>query len=168
MSSVDASSDSAAGSPPVKPGEMRLEVVVVPVSDVDRAKALLRGARLAARRRPHRRRRLPGRAADASRLRLLDHLRRRGHVGRARARAEGLQLAVYDIDAARADLDRAAASRSASRSTTRPGSSTTPGPRAASSGPAPDHADYGSFAAFSDPDGNGWLLQEIKTRLPGR
>jgi hypothetical protein len=36
------------------------------------------------------------------------------------------------------------------------------------SGPAPEHADYGSFAAFSDPDGNGWLLQEIKTRLPGR
>ncbi len=35
-------------------------------------------------------------------------------------------------------------------------------------GPAPEHADYGSFAAFSDPDGNGWLLQEIKTRLPGR
>ncbi len=36
------------------------------------------------------------------------------------------------------------------------------------SGPAPDHQSYGSFAAFSDPDGNGWLLQEITTRLPGR
>lgn len=35
-------------------------------------------------------------------------------------------------------------------------------------GSAPGHADYGSFAAFSDPDGNGWLLQEVKTRLPGR
>ena len=35
-------------------------------------------------------------------------------------------------------------------------------------GPAPDHSTYGSFAAFSDPDGNGWLLQEITTRLPGR
>jgi catechol 2,3-dioxygenase-like lactoylglutathione lyase family enzyme len=35
-------------------------------------------------------------------------------------------------------------------------------------GPAPDHASYGSFATFSDPDGNGWLLQEITTRLPGR
>ena len=35
-------------------------------------------------------------------------------------------------------------------------------------GPAPEHADYGSFATFSDPDGNGWMLQEIKTRLPGR
>jgi hypothetical protein len=35
-------------------------------------------------------------------------------------------------------------------------------------GPAPEHKTYGSFAAFSDPDGNGWLLQEITTRLPGR
>ena len=34
--------------------------------------------------------------------------------------------------------------------------------------PAPDHASYGSFATFSDPDGNGWLLQEVTTRLPGR
>ena len=36
------------------------------------------------------------------------------------------------------------------------------------SGPAPDHASYSSFATFNDPDGNGWLLQEITTRLPGR
>ncbi len=35
-------------------------------------------------------------------------------------------------------------------------------------GPAPDHTSYGSFASFSDPDGNGWLLQEISNRLPGR
>jgi len=35
-------------------------------------------------------------------------------------------------------------------------------------GPAPGHTSYGSFAAFSDPDGNRWLLQEVTTRLPGR
>jgi hypothetical protein len=35
-------------------------------------------------------------------------------------------------------------------------------------GPAPDHASYGSFATFSDRDGNGWLSQEVTTRLPGR
>jgi catechol 2,3-dioxygenase-like lactoylglutathione lyase family enzyme len=35
-------------------------------------------------------------------------------------------------------------------------------------GLAPENADYGSFASFSDPDGNGWLLQEINTRAPGR
>ena len=36
------------------------------------------------------------------------------------------------------------------------------------SGPAPEHATYGSFATFRDPDGNGWLFQEVTTRLPGR
>jgi hypothetical protein len=36
------------------------------------------------------------------------------------------------------------------------------------SGPAPEHASYRSFATFSDPDGNGWLLQEVTARLPGR
>jgi predicted enzyme related to lactoylglutathione lyase len=36
------------------------------------------------------------------------------------------------------------------------------------SGPAPDHKTYSSFASFSDPDGNGWLLQEVSARLPGR
>ena len=36
------------------------------------------------------------------------------------------------------------------------------------SGPAPDHASYSSFVTFNDPDGNGWLVQEIKQRLPGR
>jgi hypothetical protein len=35
-------------------------------------------------------------------------------------------------------------------------------------GPAPDHQGYGSVASLSDPDGNGWLIQEITTRLPGR
>ena len=167
MSSVDVSSDSAAGSPPVKAGEMRLEVVVLPVSDVDRAKALLRVAGLAARRRPRRRRRLPGGAADASGLRLLDHLRRRGHVGRARLAARACS-SRSTTSTRPAPTSSRAGSRSASCSTTRPGSSTTPGREGRVDGPAPEHADYGSFAAFSDPDGNGWLLQEIKTRLPGR
>ena len=36
------------------------------------------------------------------------------------------------------------------------------------SGPAPGRSDYGSFASFSDPDGNGWLLQEVKKRAPGQ
>jgi catechol 2,3-dioxygenase-like lactoylglutathione lyase family enzyme len=42
------------------------------------------------------------------------------------------------------------------------------GPAGPESGPAADHATYSSFATFSDPDGNSWLLQEITTRLPGR
>jgi hypothetical protein len=35
-------------------------------------------------------------------------------------------------------------------------------------GPDPERGDYGSFASFSDPDGNGWVLQKVKTRAPGR
>jgi hypothetical protein len=42
------------------------------------------------------------------------------------------------------------------------------GTEAREAGLAPERADYGSFASFSDPDGNGWMLQEINTRLPGR
>jgi hypothetical protein len=41
-------------------------------------------------------------------------------------------------------------------------------PKARLSGPAPERSSYGSFLSFSDPDGNGWLVQEITTRLPGR
>jgi catechol 2,3-dioxygenase-like lactoylglutathione lyase family enzyme len=42
------------------------------------------------------------------------------------------------------------------------------GPEGRVSGPDPDHRSYGSFASFSDPDGNRWLIQEVTTRLPGR
>ncbi|MDX6365041.1 MAG: hypothetical protein QOK30_117, partial [Nocardioidaceae bacterium] len=80
---------------------------------------------------------------------------------------EGLQLSVYDIDEARSDLDGRGVEVS------EPFHDATgifhhAGAEGRESGPAPNHADYGSFVAFSDPDGNGWLLQEIKTRLPGR
>ena len=83
--------------------------------------------------------------------------------------ARGLYLVVSDILAARKEL----AARGVPVSEVfHPG---TPGaqfqPDDASSrvpGPAPDHGTYRSFATFSDPDGNGWLLQEVTTRLPGR
>jgi hypothetical protein len=42
------------------------------------------------------------------------------------------------------------------------------GNAARTAGPAPEHRSYGSFASFSDPDGNGWFLQQVTTRLPGR
>ena len=43
-----------------------------------------------------------------------------------------------------------------------------PGPRDGQPGPAPNNQSYGSFVSFSDPDGNGWFVQEVTTRLPGR
>ena len=166
MSSVEQSSESSAGSPPVQAGEVKLEVVIVPVSDVDRAKTFYEGL---------------GWRLDAD-LAVDDGYRvvqltppgsgcsiifGTGVTSAAPGSFEGLQLTVYDIDEARADL----AGRGVDVSEPfhdRTGIFHHAGSQGRVSGPAPEHADYGSFAAFSDPDGNGWLLQEIKTRLPGR
>lgn len=80
---------------------------------------------------------------------------------------QDLQLTVFDIDAARAELiDRGVDVGETFHDTG--GVFHHAGTNGRASGPAPDGASYGSFASFSDPDGNGWLLQEIKTRLPGR
>jgi hypothetical protein len=78
-------------------------------------------------------------------------------------------LVVSDIDAARNELVGRAAQVSEVFHPSAPGAqfqSDDAGGRIR--GPAPDHGSYGSFATFSDPDGNRWLLQEVKTRLPGR
>lgn len=166
MSSVQVNSESAAGSPPVKAGEVKLEVVVVPVSDVDRAKRFYEGL---------------GWRLDAD-LAVDDGYRvvqltppgsacsiifGEGVTSAPPGSSEGLQLTVYDIDGARADLvGRGVDVSELFHDAT--GVFHHAGTEGRVSGSAPEHADYGSFAAFSDPDGNGWLLQEIKNRLPGR
>jgi catechol 2,3-dioxygenase-like lactoylglutathione lyase family enzyme len=166
MSSVEASSESAAGTPKVKAGEVKLEVVVVPVSDVDRAKRFYEGL---------------GWRLDAD-LAVEDGYRvvqltppgsgcsiifGEGVTSAPPGSSEGLQLSVYDIDEARADLiARGVDISELFHDVT--GIFHHAGTKGRVSGPAPEHANYGSFAAFSDPDGNGWLLQEIKQRLPGR
>jgi catechol 2,3-dioxygenase-like lactoylglutathione lyase family enzyme len=81
--------------------------------------------------------------------------------------ADSLVLAVEDVEAARADL----ASRGANVSEVfhyagGPFNNAVENPRLA--GRDPQGRSYYSFASFEDPDGNGWLLQEITTRLPGR
>jgi catechol 2,3-dioxygenase-like lactoylglutathione lyase family enzyme len=156
----------AAASPPVKPGEIRLEVVVVPVSDVDRAKRFYEGL---------------GWRLDAD-LAVEDGYRvvqltppgsgcsiifGEGVASAPPGSLEGLQLSVYDIDAARDDLvARGVDVSELFHDAT--GVFHHAGTEGRIGGPAPEHADYGSFVAFSDPDGNRWLIQEIKTRLPGR
>ena len=83
--------------------------------------------------------------------------------------ARGLYLVVSDIEAARDDLVAHGAEVSEVFHAGTPGAQFQPesaGGRV--SGVAPDDATYSSFATFRDPDGNGWLLQEITTRLPGR
>jgi predicted enzyme related to lactoylglutathione lyase len=83
--------------------------------------------------------------------------------------AQGLYLIVSGIEAAREELVARGVAVSEVFHVGTPGAQFQPnGTRGRLRGPAPDHATYGSFATFSDPDGNGWLLQEITTRLPGR
>jgi catechol 2,3-dioxygenase-like lactoylglutathione lyase family enzyme len=90
--------------------------------------------------------------------------------------AHGLYLIVSDIEAARAELIARGAGVSEVFHSATPGAQfQSGGPRRDSglapnriTGPAPNHASYSSFATFSDPDGNTWLLQEVTTRLPGR
>ena len=83
--------------------------------------------------------------------------------------AHGLYLVVKDIEAARGELAARGVPIGAVFHAGAPGAQFQPestGGRL--SGPAPQHGSYSSFATFSDPDGNTWLLQEVTTRLPGR
>jgi catechol 2,3-dioxygenase-like lactoylglutathione lyase family enzyme len=82
--------------------------------------------------------------------------------------AQGLYLIVSDVDAARKDLVARGIGVSEVFHSGTPGAQFQIDGSGRVSGPAPEHASYGSFAAFRDPDGNGWLFQEITTRLPGR
>jgi catechol 2,3-dioxygenase-like lactoylglutathione lyase family enzyme len=166
MSSADMSSASAAGTPPVKAGDVKLEVVVVPVSDVDRAKRFYRrlGWRLDADLAVDDGYRVVQLTPPGSACSIIFG---EGVTSAPPGSSEGLQLTVYDVDEARADLiGRGVDVSEPFHDVTGVFHHAGTGGRV--SGPAPAHADYGSFAAFSDPDGNGWLLQEIKTRLPGR
>ena len=82
--------------------------------------------------------------------------------------AQGLYLVVSDIAAAREDLVARGIEVSEVFHSGTPGAQFQIDGSGRISGPAPDHATYDSFATFRDPDGNGWLFQEITTRLPGR
>jgi catechol 2,3-dioxygenase-like lactoylglutathione lyase family enzyme len=146
--------------------DMKLEVVVVPVSDVDKAKAFYQGLGW----------RLDADFAKSENFRVVQLtppgspasiIFGTGLTSAAPGSADGLQLVVDDIDAARAEL----ASRGAEVSEVfhdAGGVFHHGGTAGRAVGPAPDHQSYGSFASFRDPDGNGWFVQEVTTRLPGR
>jgi catechol 2,3-dioxygenase-like lactoylglutathione lyase family enzyme len=83
--------------------------------------------------------------------------------------AQGLYLIVSGIEAACEELVARGVKVSEVFHAGTPGAQFQPdGASGRVGGPASDHATYGSFATFSDTDGNGWLLQEVTTRLPGR
>lgn len=82
--------------------------------------------------------------------------------------AQGLYLIVSDIEAARQELVARGIEVSEVFHPSSPGAQFQTSSSGRASGPAPHHGSYSSFATFQDPDGNGWLFQEITTRLPGR
>jgi catechol 2,3-dioxygenase-like lactoylglutathione lyase family enzyme len=165
MSNVQQRSESATGAPPVKAGEFALEVVILPVSDVDRAKDFYQGIGW----------RLDANVTTDNGFRLVQ-LTPPGSgcsiqfgtniTPAAPSSAQSLYLIVSDIDAAREDLVARGVEVSDVFHEATLGDRFHDAGRVA--GPSPDRSTYGSFAAFSDPDGNGWLLQEITSRLPGR
>jgi catechol 2,3-dioxygenase-like lactoylglutathione lyase family enzyme len=131
--------------------DMRLEVIVVPVSDVDRAKEFYERAGFALD--------VDHRASEDFRVVQLTPpgsacsiIVGRGVTDAPAGCYRGLHLVVTDIEAARADLvDRGVDISEPFHF----------GAGGQEPGPHPERSDYGSFAAFSDPDGNSWLLQEV-------
>ena len=165
MTEVRGSDASGAGS---AKNDLKLEVVVIPVSDVDRAKEFYTklGWRLDAdfpfdngfrvvQFTP------PGSGCS---LQFGANI-----TSAAPGSAQNMYLIVSDIQAARDELADRGVEVSEVFHPGAPGAQFRPdGTSDRVSGPAPDHATYFSFATFRDPDGNAWLLQEITTRLPGR
>ena len=140
--------------------DMKLEVVVIPVVDVDRAKLFYGGLGW----------RLDADFAFGDDFRVVQftppgsscsiHFGK-GVTAAAPGSAQNLYLIVSDIVAARVELIAHGAAVSEIVHRTGPG-------RAGLPGPHPERRSYASFASFSDPDGNSWLLQELTVRLPGR
>ena len=150
--------------------DMKFELVVIPVSDVDRAKEFY--ARLGWR--------LDTDFASGDDYRVIQFtppgsggsvIFGKNVTAAAPGSAQGLYLIVSDIEATRADL----LGRGVAVSEVFHGGGVYAGTdepylfgRLRVSGPDPERRSYRSFASFRDPDGNGWLFQEITTRLPGR
>jgi catechol 2,3-dioxygenase-like lactoylglutathione lyase family enzyme len=151
--------------------DMKFEIVVIPVSDIDRAKAFY--ANLGWR--------LDADYDNGKDFRIIQFtppgsgcsiIFGRNVTGAAPGSAQGLYLIVSDIEAARKELLRAGVKVSevfhgAGDAYTGPDEPYLFG-RIRVGGPDAEHRSYRSFASFSDPDGNGWLFQEITARLPGR
>jgi catechol 2,3-dioxygenase-like lactoylglutathione lyase family enzyme len=148
--------------------DLKLEVVVLPVSDVDRAKRFYQTLGW----------RLDADFAFPNGFRVVQFTPPGSGcsvqfgtniTSAAPGSAQGLYLVVSEIAAARDELIARGAEISEVFHAGAPGAQfQRDGTSGRVRGPAPDHASYFSFATFSDPDGNSWLLQEIKTRLPGR
>ncbi|TMR08232.1 glyoxalase [Nonomuraea turkmeniaca] len=146
--------------------DMKLEVVVLPVADVDRSKNFYKalGWREDADFAPGDGFRVVQLTPPGSGCSVIFGT---GITSAAPGSMQGLYLIVDDIEAARSELvDRGADVGEVFHD--EGGVWHHAGTKGRLPGPAPERQSYGSFASFSDPDGNGWMLQEITTRLPGR
>ena len=145
---------------------MKLEVVVLPVSDVDRAKRFYETLDF----------RLDADFVTSEEFRVVQLtppgsecsiIFGNGVSSSEPGSVQGLHLVVFDIEEVRDELtgrgiDVGEVFHDAG------GVFHHAGTEARAPGPDPERRDYGSFASFSDPDGNGWFLQEVKQRAPGR
>jgi catechol 2,3-dioxygenase-like lactoylglutathione lyase family enzyme len=156
--STGASAGTSTEVPEVGTIDMKLEVVTLPVSDVDRAKSFYQSLGW----------RLDADLVFSDEIRGVQFTPPRSNAsisfgnGLTTAEpgsAQRLELVVSDIEAARDDLIRRGVE--VSELFHRDGGELLPGPD-------PQRRSYLTFASFRDPDGNGWLLQEVKERLPGR
>jgi catechol 2,3-dioxygenase-like lactoylglutathione lyase family enzyme len=155
MSATEPRSESATGNSTAGKVDMKLEVVTIPVSDVERAEKFYLGLGWRQDVTP------PGSGVfqftpPGSACSVQFGTNR---TSAAPGSAQNEFLIVSDIEAARDDLVARGVEVSEIFHLGKDGKA---------GGPAPDHQSYASLATFSDPDGNLWLLQEITTRLPGR
>jgi catechol 2,3-dioxygenase-like lactoylglutathione lyase family enzyme len=152
--------------------DMKLEVVVIPVSDGERAKEFYArlGWRLDADVVSGRDSRLiqftpPGSGCS---IQFGKNLFGKNATAGAPGSAQGLYLIVSDIESARNELVASGVATSEVFHCSEGYACRFPGNEGRVSGVAPERGSYGSFVTFSDPDGNGWLLQEVTKRFPGR
>jgi catechol 2,3-dioxygenase-like lactoylglutathione lyase family enzyme len=171
MSTNEIRSKDAASGASVARVDMKLEVVVIPVSDVDRAKRFYGNLGW----------RLDADYDNGDDFRVIQFtppgsgcsvIFGKNVTAAAPGSAQGLYMIVSDLEAARDELLGRGVEVSEVFHDAGGVYAGTDQPylfgRLRVSGPDPEHRSYRSFASFSDPDGNGWLLQEITTRLPGR
>jgi catechol 2,3-dioxygenase-like lactoylglutathione lyase family enzyme len=148
--------------------DMKLEVVVIPVSDAERAKDFYGGLGW----------RLDADRASGDAFRIVQFTPPGSQcsiqfgtnmTSAAPGSAQNLYLVVADIEDAREQLIAGGVEVSEVFHEGAPGARFHDGASGGRlGGPAPEHDSYGSFVSFRDPDGNSWLFQEVTTRLPGR
>jgi catechol 2,3-dioxygenase-like lactoylglutathione lyase family enzyme len=164
MNNTQTNNEHATATPSAAPVDTKLEVVVIPVSDVDRAKRFYAGLGW----------RVDADFVFSEDFRVLQLtppgspcsvIFGKGVTAAAPGSYQGLFLVVSDLEAARAELVRHDVDVSEVFHFDR---GLRVGTEGRVSGADPEGRSYASFASFRDPDGNGWLLQEVKMRIPGR